>query len=210
MHPRSQTETYAALRLEIENWRWAGVPFYIRAGKRLAKRVTEITIMFKQPPLSPLQGRGGQRRRGHPATTSSPCASSRMRASRCASAPSCPGRIMTISPVNMNFSLRRGLRRLVCQRLRAPAARRHARRRHALRPSRRRRSHLGADDADPRILGRKPASRICPTTPPEPGARRPPMPCSKPTAANGESCKGRDLGIGNRVRGSATRLHDLR
>ena len=38
VHPRSQTETYAALRLEIENWRWAGVPFYIRAGKRLAKR----------------------------------------------------------------------------------------------------------------------------------------------------------------------------
>ena len=51
VHPRSQTETYAALRLEIENWRWAGVPIYIRAGKRLAKRVTEITIQFKQPPL---------------------------------------------------------------------------------------------------------------------------------------------------------------
>src|SRR5271163_2835824 len=50
VHPRSQTETYAALRLEIENWRWAGVPFYIRAGKRLAKRVTEITIQFKLPP----------------------------------------------------------------------------------------------------------------------------------------------------------------
>ena len=51
VHPRSQTETYAALRVEIENWRWAGVPFYIRAGKRLAKRVTEITIQFKLPPL---------------------------------------------------------------------------------------------------------------------------------------------------------------
>ncbi|MDE3103791.1 MAG: glucose-6-phosphate dehydrogenase [Acidobacteriota bacterium] len=51
VHPRSQTETYVALRLEVENWRWAGVPFYIRAGKRLARRVTEITIQFKQPPL---------------------------------------------------------------------------------------------------------------------------------------------------------------
>src|SRR6202789_1703669 len=63
VHPRSQTETYAALRLEIENWRWAGVPFYIRAGKRLAKRVTEITIMFKQPPLSifkDAEGRGAE------------------------------------------------------------------------------------------------------------------------------------------------------
>lgn len=48
--PHSGTETYAAVRLEIENWRWAGVPFYLRAGKRLAKRATEITIQFKQPP----------------------------------------------------------------------------------------------------------------------------------------------------------------
>src|SRR6202453_3439431 len=51
VHPRSQTETYAALRIEIENWRWAGVPIYIRAGKRMATRVTEVTIQFKQPPL---------------------------------------------------------------------------------------------------------------------------------------------------------------
>lgn len=49
--PRSQTETFAALKLEIENWRWAGVPFYLRAGKRLQKRATEITIQFKQPPM---------------------------------------------------------------------------------------------------------------------------------------------------------------
>jgi glucose-6-phosphate 1-dehydrogenase len=59
--PQSQTETYAALRLEIENWRWAGVPFYLRAGKRLASRVTEITIQFKQPPMLLFEGhtRGG-------------------------------------------------------------------------------------------------------------------------------------------------------
>ena len=48
--PQSTTETFAAMKLEIENWRWAGVPFYLRAGKRLAKRVTEIMIQFKQPP----------------------------------------------------------------------------------------------------------------------------------------------------------------
>ncbi|MCU1322355.1 MAG: glucose-6-phosphate 1-dehydrogenase [Acidobacteriaceae bacterium] len=47
----SNTETFAAVRLEIENWRWAGVPFYLRAGKRLEQRVTEVTIVFKQPPL---------------------------------------------------------------------------------------------------------------------------------------------------------------
>jgi glucose-6-phosphate 1-dehydrogenase len=51
VNPQSGTETYAALRLEIENWRWAGVPFYLRAGKRLKKRATEISIQFKQPPL---------------------------------------------------------------------------------------------------------------------------------------------------------------
>ncbi len=46
----STTETYVALQFEIDNWRWAGVPFYIRAGKRLAKRVTEISIHFKEVP----------------------------------------------------------------------------------------------------------------------------------------------------------------
>jgi glucose-6-phosphate 1-dehydrogenase len=51
VNPESRTETYAAVRLEIENWRWAGVPFYLRAGKRLKKRATEISIQFKQPPL---------------------------------------------------------------------------------------------------------------------------------------------------------------
>ena len=51
VHPESTTETFAAMKLNIENWRWAGVPFYIRAGKRLAKRVTEVTVTFKQPPL---------------------------------------------------------------------------------------------------------------------------------------------------------------
>jgi glucose-6-phosphate 1-dehydrogenase len=48
--PNSGTETYTALKLGIDNWRWAGVPFYIRAGKRLAKRATEVTVQFKQPP----------------------------------------------------------------------------------------------------------------------------------------------------------------
>ena len=48
---QSQTETFAAMKLNIENWRWAGVPFYIRAGKRLQKRVTEVVITFRQPPL---------------------------------------------------------------------------------------------------------------------------------------------------------------
>jgi glucose-6-phosphate 1-dehydrogenase len=46
----STTETYAALRLEIDNWRWAGVPFYIRTGKRLARKITEIAVTLKPVP----------------------------------------------------------------------------------------------------------------------------------------------------------------
>jgi glucose-6-phosphate 1-dehydrogenase len=48
--PSSRTETYVALKLNIENWRWAGVPFYVRSGKRLPKRVTEIAVQFKKTP----------------------------------------------------------------------------------------------------------------------------------------------------------------
>ena len=48
--PGSQTETFAALRLEIDNWRWSGVPFFIRAGKALADTATEVRIIFKRPP----------------------------------------------------------------------------------------------------------------------------------------------------------------
>ena len=49
--PDAQTDTYAAVTFLIDNWRWAGVPFYIRSGKRLPKRVTDIAIQFKAPPL---------------------------------------------------------------------------------------------------------------------------------------------------------------
>jgi glucose-6-phosphate 1-dehydrogenase len=48
--PGSTTETYAGLRLEVDNWRWAGVPFYIRTGKRLARKITEITVTLKPVP----------------------------------------------------------------------------------------------------------------------------------------------------------------
>jgi glucose-6-phosphate 1-dehydrogenase len=50
MNPESLTETYAALRLEIDTRRWSGVPFYLRAGKRLGRRVTEIAVVFKRAP----------------------------------------------------------------------------------------------------------------------------------------------------------------
>jgi glucose-6-phosphate 1-dehydrogenase len=49
--PNSQTNTYAAVTLFVDNWRWAGVPFYVRTGKHLAKRVSEIAIQFNEAPL---------------------------------------------------------------------------------------------------------------------------------------------------------------
>jgi glucose-6-phosphate 1-dehydrogenase len=54
--PDSDTETYVAMRLEIDNWRWAGVPFYLRTGKHLSQRNTEIAIRFKQAPYAAFHG----------------------------------------------------------------------------------------------------------------------------------------------------------
>ena len=53
--PKSTTETYAAIRLDIDTRRWAGVPFYLRCGKRLGKRVTEIAVVFKRAPHLPFE-----------------------------------------------------------------------------------------------------------------------------------------------------------
>jgi len=50
VNPHSRTETFVAMELQIDNWRWAGVPFYLRTGKRMAKRSTEIVITFKRAP----------------------------------------------------------------------------------------------------------------------------------------------------------------
>jgi glucose-6-phosphate 1-dehydrogenase len=56
--PDSRTETYAALRLQVSNWRWAGVPFYLRTGKRLARKVTEIAVTLKPVPHLAFQSSG--------------------------------------------------------------------------------------------------------------------------------------------------------
>jgi glucose-6-phosphate 1-dehydrogenase len=48
--PRSDTPTLAAVRLLVDNWRWSGVPFFLRSGKRMPRRVTEIAVRFREPP----------------------------------------------------------------------------------------------------------------------------------------------------------------
>jgi glucose-6-phosphate 1-dehydrogenase len=57
----STTETYAALRLEIDNWRWSGVPFFIRTGKQLPTTQTELRLVFKHPPRLGFHSKGGRR-----------------------------------------------------------------------------------------------------------------------------------------------------
>ena len=83
------TETYAALRLEVDNWRWAGVPIYLRTGKRLARKVTEIAVTLKPVPhLGFVAGRLARRAAQH----ARPDASSPTRACRCSSARRSPAR----------------------------------------------------------------------------------------------------------------------
>jgi len=52
VNPARGTETYSAMRLHFDNWRWSGVPFYVRSGKKLARKLTEIVVQFKQPPVN--------------------------------------------------------------------------------------------------------------------------------------------------------------
>jgi glucose-6-phosphate 1-dehydrogenase len=54
--PGSSTETFVAMRLELENWRWKDVPFYLRVGKAMQRRVTEIVVQFKRPPFALFRG----------------------------------------------------------------------------------------------------------------------------------------------------------
>jgi glucose-6-phosphate 1-dehydrogenase len=57
VNPSSQTETFVAMRLTVDNWRWAGVPIYVRTGKRLQKRVTEVAMHFRRAPHLPFAAR---------------------------------------------------------------------------------------------------------------------------------------------------------
>ncbi len=59
MDPLSETETFVAARIVVDDWRWAGVPFYLRTGKRLPKRATEIAIRFREPPHRLFPDAGG-------------------------------------------------------------------------------------------------------------------------------------------------------
>jgi glucose-6-phosphate 1-dehydrogenase len=59
VNPNSTTETYVAMKLFIDNWRWQGVPFYLRTGKRLPKRLSEVVLTFREAPVHLFDAAGG-------------------------------------------------------------------------------------------------------------------------------------------------------
>ena len=97
--PDSRTETFVALRFFIDNWRWAGVPFYLRTGKRLPKRVTEIAIQFRQAPLMLFDSAADDANRAERAGDAHPA----RRGHRAALRLKVPGQADQIRPVTMDF-----------------------------------------------------------------------------------------------------------
>jgi len=97
--PQSNIETYAAIRFTIDNWRWAGVPFYVRTGKNLAKQVTEIAILFRRTPhLIFRQSPAGGLASNVLALRIQPDEGITLKF-----VAKLPGQAMTIQPVNMDF-----------------------------------------------------------------------------------------------------------
>jgi glucose-6-phosphate 1-dehydrogenase len=96
--PDSRTETYAALRLEIDNWRWAGVPFYLRTGKRLPLRATEIAIAFRPAPHLPFHALDARVPPNELTIAVQPNEGATLRI-----AAKVPGTAMRVRPVQMDF-----------------------------------------------------------------------------------------------------------
>ena len=100
--PDSQTETLVALRCEVDNWRWSGVPFYLRTGKRLAEQQRIISIAFREPPKSMFPGTSGVGEYGPDHLTFDLDEASRLSLSFYGKRPG-PG--MTLEKLSMQFSI---------------------------------------------------------------------------------------------------------
>ncbi len=96
--PDSMTETFAAMKLEIDNWRWSGVPFYIRAGKRMTRRVTEIAVTFREIPIALFRDEGARTQPNALALRIQPDEGITLRFSS-----KVPGPNMMLRDVNMDF-----------------------------------------------------------------------------------------------------------
>jgi len=99
-NPKTDTETFAAVKFHIDNWRWTGVPFYVRSGKRMPKKTSIITIQFKKPPHQVFPEKTASAMRPNRITIAiSPDTGIKMRfqAKR-------PGLDMMLNPVEMKFN----------------------------------------------------------------------------------------------------------
>jgi glucose-6-phosphate 1-dehydrogenase len=100
--PNSSTETFVALALSMDNWRWAGVPFYLRTGKRMPKRVTEIAIQFKCAPFVPFRKTSVERLAPNELVLHiQPCEGISLRFEA-----KIPGSVVRLGTVNMDFNYR--------------------------------------------------------------------------------------------------------
>lgn len=106
VQPKSATETFVALKLFIDNWRWAGVPFYLRSGKRMPKKVTEVAIHFKAAPHRLFAGEGTNTSSEENLTTTPNVLAIRIQPDEGISlqlGSKVPGQAITIASVNMEF-----------------------------------------------------------------------------------------------------------
>ena len=154
----SHTETYAALKLEVHNWRWAGVPIFLRTGKRLARKVTEIAVQLKPVPHLAFQSQGSVG--VQPNQLILTC--SRTRACRSRSGAKIPGSRMRIRPVNMEFLYGSAFMSQSPEAYERLIHRRDARRRDAVHPQRRGRRAVVDHRPDPRGVARTDGDRPLP------------------------------------------------
>ena len=177
--PTRRPRPTSRMRLTLNNWRWAGVPFYLRTGKRLPKRATEIAIQFRRPPTTLFEVDAEEARRGQPAGPADPAERG--------GEPRLPGqdpRLAAAAPGGPDgLPLRHRLRRPAARGLRAAAARRDARRPDPVHPHRRGRERLAVHHRRSSTPGTRPTPRPPSPTSPAPGAPRPPTPCSPATGS---------------------------
>ena len=179
--PGSRTETFSAIKLFIDNWRWSGMPFYLRTGKCLPEKLSEIVVRFRSPPLTLFQKQCDRRlpqRPGHPRPA--------RRRHQLASQRQSPRRRDGHQIRCSRFPLQNRLQDRSPRSLRTAPLRRVARRPNPVHPRRRGRSRLASDQTPSRKPG-PPAKRLPSNTPPTPGARRPPWTSSNSTAAAGST-----------------------
>ena len=152
--PASNTPTYAAVKIAIDNWRWAGVPFYLRSGKRLGKRVTEVAIEFKGVPHRFFSKASGEMQPNVLRLHIQPDEGVSLKFGV-----KIPG-LGAPDPAGLHGFPVCEARRADRRRLRAAAPRRHARRPDPLHPRRRGGARLGSADADPGRVGEKAGARV--------------------------------------------------